>query len=251
MRILILGGTAEARDLAVRLSASHEVVTSLAGRVSAPRLPVGEVRVGGFGGVDGLAGYLLEHDVAVLVDATHPFATTMSAHARSAAALAGVPLVRYARPGWAGHPDAASWHWVSDCPAAARLPLTRPFLTTGRQTLHHFVAPWRHREVLVRVVEPVDIALPQAWTVLHDRGPYDLDGELDLLRRHGVGALVTKDSGGRYTEAKLRAAAELQLPVVVIRRPEVAADTTAVSTTDAAVAAIETLSSSRTAPRRS
>lgn len=221
--VLILGGTAEARDLAARLVAKGVPVTSsLAGRVSRPRLPEGPVRVGGFGSVAGLAAWLGEHDVTAVVDATHPFAETMGSHAAQACSKLGLPLLRLARPGWAGHPDAGDWTWVADHVAAREAAEAlggTPFVTTGRQTLHHHTGPWAGREVLVRLVEPPAESLPAAWTVLRSRGPYDVAGEREIMRTHGVGVLLTKDSGGRYTEAKLAAARDLGIPVVVVSRP--------------------------------
>lgn len=221
--VLVLGGTAEARDLAARLEAKGVSLTSsLAGRVSSPRLPVGPVRVGGFGGVAGLVGWITEHDVGAVVDATHPFAGTMGSHAAQACSQTDVPLLRLARPGWAGHPDAGDWTWV-DGHVAAREAADAlggtPFVTTGRQTLHHHVAAWADREVVVRLVEPPQDPLPRAWTVLRSRGPFDVAGEESLLREHGAGVLLTKDSGGDFTAAKLEAARALGVPVVVVARP--------------------------------
>lgn len=219
--VLILGGTAEARALAEALVGEGvDVTSSLAGRVRDPKLPVGEVRIGGFGGVDGLTAYLREHRVTHVVDATHPFAAQMRRHALDAAARAGVPLVRLARPGWSGHPDAGSWHWVDtydDARVRAEELGVRPFLTTGRQTLEHF-ASWTDRDVVVRVVVELD-EVPSRWTVVQDRGPYTRDGEIAVMREHAVDVLLTKDSGGGYTAAKLDAARELGVPVVVVRRP--------------------------------
>lgn len=221
--VLVLGGTAEARALAGRLDASGvRVTSSLAGRVSRPALPVGEVRVGGLGGAAGLTAWVREHAVDAVVDATHPFAATMSEHAARSAETTGVPLVRLARPGWDEHPDAATWTWVPDHPAARAAAETlgeHPFVTTGRQTLHHHTGPWRERPVLVRLVEPPAEPLPAAWTVLLSRGPWDLDGEAGTMRAHGVDVLLTKDSGGPLTAAKLDAARTLGVPVVVVSRP--------------------------------
>lgn len=222
MRILVLGGTSEARALAAALvDRGVDVVSSLAGRVTRPRLPVGEVRIGGYGGVEGLRDYLREGALTHVVDATHPFATTMTAHAVAAGAAEGVPVIRLARPGWSEHPDASSWHWVEDY-AQARTRVEslgrRPFVTTGRQTLGHFAA-WRDHRVLVRVVEPPSDPLPPRWTTVVDRGPYAVEEERRLLAGHGVDVLVTKDSGGTYTAAKLTAAAHVAVPVVVVARP--------------------------------
>ncbi|MGA8995710.1 MAG: cobalt-precorrin-6A reductase [Nocardioidaceae bacterium] len=222
MRVLLLGGTQEARSLAASLlDEGVPVVSSLAGRVARPRLPAGEVRSGGFGGVAGLVGALAGFDV--LVDATHPFAATISRHAAQASHEAGVPLLRLSRPGWAGLPGARRWHWVdshAEAAAAARQVDGPVFLTTGRQTLDSFVPALAHRRVLVRVVDPVERPLPSGWSVLLGRGPYTLPGERALMTAHGVRVLVTKDSGGEHTRAKLEAAEALGLDVVVIRRPE-------------------------------
>ncbi|MBO1756778.1 cobalt-precorrin-6A reductase [Allobranchiibius sp. CTAmp26] len=239
MFVLILGGTAEARDLAARLhGAGVPFASSLAGRVARPRLPVGQVRIGGFGGVVGLAAYLRSSEVTHLVDATHPFAATMTRHAAQAAADVGISLIRLARPGWSGRPDAPGWHWcgsLSDVCRVAGGIGARPFLTSGRQTLPAFAA-WSDRDVLVRVVEPVQQALPARWTVVQDRGPYDVDGELALLRDHRIDVLVTKDSGGDYTSAKLDAAAALGVPVVVLSRPSSPAGLREVSSVDGCLA---------------
>ena len=219
--VLILGGTAEARRLAAALHAGGvPVVSSLAGRVSRPALPAGQVRTGGFGGAEGLADYLRRAQVRIVVDATHPFAARISANAAAAAGLTGVPLVRLQRPGWREHPDASRWSWVPDAAAAraAAAASQRPFLTTGRQSLPDFL-PWSDRDVLARVVDPPEFPLPERWTLLLARGPYELPAELARLAGHGADALLTKDSGGDLTAAKLDAAGALGVPVVVIERP--------------------------------
>jgi len=221
-KVLVLGGTAEARALAEALvDANLDIESSLAGRVSSPRLPVGRVRIGGFGGAHGLAAYLRAREITHLVDATHPFAAQMSANAVAAAGLVeGVQLLRLVRPGWAGHRDAAQWHWVNDLAAgrdAVEQLGRRPFVTTGRQSVAIF-AGLRADHVLLRVVDPMDPPGPE-WTVVHDRGPYAASPEIALMRQHDVDVVVTKDSGGTYTSAKLEAAAELRVPVVVVSRP--------------------------------
>ena len=221
MRVLLLGGTAEARELAAALVEDGvAVVSSLAGRVRRPRLPAGEVRLGGFGGVAGLREALEEYDV--VVDATHPFAATISGSAATACSAAGVPLLRLARPSWAALPGASRWRWVasSEEAAAAAAEGGGPvFLTTGRQSLQRFLPLLGDARVLARVVDPVEWQPPASWTVLLARGPYTLDGERSLMRAHDVRVLVTKDSGGDLTLAKLEAAGELGVPVVVVRRP--------------------------------
>lgn len=223
MRVLVLGGTGEARDLASRLvGRGDDVVSSLAGRVSAPALPVGEVRTGGFGGVDGLAAYL-DGSFDHVVDATHPFAARITDHAVRACRQVGVPLVRLQRPGWSRHPLASAFTWVDDVEAArvaAEELGVRPFLTTGRQQLEAFAA-WDDRYVLARVVDPPDWDVPASWEVLRARGPYPYAAERELLESRRVDILLTKDSGGALTEAKLTAAHDLDVPVVVVRRPPV------------------------------
>lgn len=222
MRVLLLGGTAEARALAAELvAAGVDVVTSLAGAVAGVRSVPGGVRVGGFGGVDGLVGYLTAEGIDRVVDATHPFAATMTAHAAEACARTAMPLLRLARPGWAGRAEAASWRWVDSLAAArtaAELAGERVFLAVGRQSIGPFLE-WEQRYVLLRVVDPPEVTVPASWEVLRARGPFGLDSERDLLLSRRIDVLVTKDSGGDATAAKLDAAAELCVPVVIVARP--------------------------------
>jgi precorrin-6A/cobalt-precorrin-6A reductase len=222
MTIVILGGTAEARQLAATLVGNGvDVVSSLAGRVNAPNLPPGRVRVGGFGGAEGLAEYLRQEYVSAVVDATHPFATTISHNAQQAAAHTVTPLVRLERPGWRKHRRAGSWTWVPDAAAAraAAESALRPFLTTGRKSLPDFLS-WGNRNVLVRLVDPPTDLLPERWVLIMSRGPYSYAGECHILSEHAVDVLITKDSGGAHTVAKLDAAGNLGIPVVIIARPK-------------------------------
>lgn len=238
MTVLLLGGTGEARDLAAALVADGvAVLSSLAGRVNRPRLPVGEVRSGGFGGADGLRKWALENHVTAVVDATHPFAATISANAAEACS-ATLPLLRLQRPGWSARPGASAWHWVDDHAEAAAVTAglgARPFLTIGRQSLGHFVTPLAEAGVLARVVDPPEIALPLVWRIVLGRGPYTLEGEQTAMREHRADVLVTKDSGGAHTEAKLDAAEILGVPVVVVSRPAPPAGVETVDDVDAAL----------------
>ncbi|MGW1591202.1 cobalt-precorrin-6A reductase [Streptomyces sp. NPDC002386] len=229
--VLILGGTTEARRLAADLAArpAVRVTTSLAGRVASPAPVAGETRTGGFGGPEGLADWLRTHRVDVLVDATHPFAASITANAARAAAVTGVRALMLRRPGWrrvAGD----DWHLVDSLDAAAEaLPRLgrRVFLSTGRLGL----AAFRHLTDLsfvVRSVDPPEPPLPPDTRVLLARGPFTVTDETRLLRTHRIDVLVTKDSGGAATAAKLTAARDLGLPVVVVRRPEPPAGVTVV-----------------------
>ena len=229
-QVLVLGGTGEARELATALvGAGVEVLSSLAGRVADPVLPPGAVRVGGFGGVDGLASWLAEHRPAAVVDATHPFAAQITENAAAAAARHGTPLLRLQRPGWTPQPG-DRWRHVDSLAAAAEAVAGHRcvFVTTGRQGIGAFAA--LPGTVLVRSVDPPDEPLPAGTTLLLDRGPFSVADELALMRGHGVDVVVTKDSGGHMTEAKLTAARELGLPVVLVRRPPAPAGVPTVST---------------------
>jgi precorrin-6A/cobalt-precorrin-6A reductase len=219
--VLLLGGTGEARELAALLDgrAGLRVISSLAGRVADPALPAGEVRIGGFGGVAGLASWLHDHQVSAVVDATHPFAETISANAVAACATAGTPLLSLVREPWTAGPG-DQWHEVSSLPAAAGLLAalgSRVFLTTGRQGLATFAdldEPW----FLIRCVDPPAGPLPARHQVILARGPYDAAAERDLMREHRIDVLVTKNSGGPLTAGKLAAARELGIAVVMVSR---------------------------------
>jgi precorrin-6A/cobalt-precorrin-6A reductase len=218
MRLLLLGGTGEARALAARLHPHVDIVSSLAGRVPDPALPVGPVRIGGFGGTEGLRDWLRDNGITAVVDATHPFAATITAHAAEACADLDVPHVVLSRPAW----DPAGAHQVaSDALAAEHVAAqgySRVFLTTGRSGVPAF----RDSDAwfLIRVVTAPDPqSLPAAHQVLLSRGPYGYDGESAIMTRYGIQAVVTKNSGGAMTRAKLDAAQALGVDVVMIQRP--------------------------------
>lgn len=223
--VLILGGTGEAVALA-RLLADRRpdiaVTTSLAGVTGDPVLPPGGVRRGGFGGAGGLAAWIAEARVDLLVDATHPFAATMAGHAVAAACSAGVPRLKLLRPMW---PRQAGDRWIpaGDAAAAATALATlgarRVFLTLGTRELEAF-AGLAGTDFTVRMIEPPADPLPLArCTLLLARGPYDAGAEEALMRKHRVDTLVTKASGGAATRGKIDAARALALPVVMIARP--------------------------------
>jgi precorrin-6A/cobalt-precorrin-6A reductase len=235
--VLVLGGTHEARRLAAALhqDPAFVVTSSLAGRVAVPRLPCGDVRIGGFGGAEGLAAWLRGHHTDAVVDATHPFAARMTANAVAATAAAGVPLVALRRPGWTAGPG-DRWHRVPDAAtAAAHVPRlgTRVFLATGSGDLAAFAGldAW----CLLRAVDPPPPPLPARHHLVLARGPFTDDAERALLREHRIEALVARDSGGELTAAKLVAARELGLPVVLIARPP-SPDVPAVASVEEAVA---------------
>jgi precorrin-6A/cobalt-precorrin-6A reductase len=234
-RVLVLGGTGEARRLATALvDRGVDVVSSLAGRTAEPLLPPGEVRIGGFGGAEGLAAWLREHPVRAVVDATHPFAATMTRHAAQAAAATGTALLRLQRPGWHERPG-DDWRWVDSLEqaAAAVAGFRHVFVTTGRMRLGAFAG--LTQEVLIRSVDPPEPPLPPRTTVVLERGPFTVEEELALMREHGVDVVVTKDSGSHLTEAKLTAARQLGIPVVVVRRPPLPPGIAVVATVEEAV----------------
>lgn len=229
----MLGGTGEARRLAAALAVEPgvHVVSSLAGRVREPALPPGDVRIGGFGGPAGLAAWLRAHGTAAVVDATHPFAARMSAHAAAAAEETGVPLLALRRPGW---PPEPGWVLVDSlAAAAARLPGLgeRVLLTTGRGGLAAFAGS--DRWFLLRSVDPPSPPAPRRLEVVLDRGPFTLDGERALLRAHRIDVLVTKDSGG--PAPKLAAARAEGVAVVVVRRPPPVGGVASVGAVEAAL----------------
>ncbi len=220
MKILILGGTEEARQLAEQLvRLGHEVVTSYAGRTSDPDLPPGEVRVGGFGGAPGLSDYILKNGVQRLVDATHPYSVQIATNAVEAARHTGIRLVRLTRPPWR-EPQYAFWQHVGDAEeAAASLPAdARVLLTVGHKGLDVYLRR-TDCSFIVRSIEPIEKPLPPHARSLVARPPFFVGGETELMQQNGVTHLVTKNSGGVQTEAKLKAAQQLRVNVLMIARP--------------------------------
>lgn len=217
--ILILGGTRDARELAQLLQAEGlDAITSLAGRTADPLLPPGRVRMGGFGGAEGLAAYLREAGIALIADATHPFAAVISANAAAAASAVGIPCVRLTRPAWEPGPG-ERWLRVSCTGAAsdAILPGARVLLTTGHKDLASFFARTDITGI-ARTIEAPAVPVPPRWQILNQRPPFTRDSELALMRRERITLLVTKNAGGPGRE-KLDAAAELGVPVLMIERP--------------------------------
>jgi precorrin-6A/cobalt-precorrin-6A reductase len=219
--VLILGGTADARGLAGLLTADGvRVTTSLAGRTAAPHLAPGEARSGPFGGAEGLAQWLVSQSVDLLVDATHPFAIVISRAAVEACARTATPRVSLERPGWTWQ-RGDRWTRVATLrAAAAALPPggRRVLLSIGRQEVAPFAGiddAW----FLIRSISAAPAPLPPHHLLLEARGPFTVAGELALLERHAIDVIVTKDSGGEATAAKLEAARALGLPVIMIDRP--------------------------------
>ncbi|AYF79195.1 cobalt-precorrin-6A reductase [Nocardia yunnanensis] len=236
MKTLILGGTREARELAAIASGERgfEIVSSLAGRVRAPVLPVGAVRVGGFGGVEGLREWLADNGIQAVVDATHPFAGGISANAAAAATSLGLPVLHVRRPGWRER-DGDRWIRVAGLAEAAEAVAgmgDRVFLTIGRQGVAAFALSraW----FLIRAIDPPDGDIPPHHELLLARGPFSVADETALLRNRAIDVMVTKDSGGTLTEAKLTAARELGIPVVMMDRPAPPAGVDQVETVAAA-----------------
>ncbi|MBW4631536.1 MAG: cobalt-precorrin-6A reductase [Iphinoe sp. HA4291-MV1] len=221
-RLLILGGTGDAAELAAKASAipEVEVITSLAGRTSQPPALPGILRIGGFGGEAGLVEYLIEAKIDVLIDATHPFAKQISFHAAAAAATCKIPHLILIRPPWE-RLRCDQWVEVESVEAAAAvLPefAKRVFLTIGRQQLAPF-ASLKDIWFLMRLIEPpAPDALVPSGMILCDRGPFALENERKLLIEHQIDTVVSKNSGGNATYAKIIAARELGVKVVMVKR---------------------------------
>jgi precorrin-6A/cobalt-precorrin-6A reductase len=221
-RILILGGTTEARQLAGKLAARASITLSLAGRTESPVAQGVPVRTGGFGGADGLAAYLRETGTDLLIDATHPYAAQISANAAQAARVAGVPILALRRPGWEPV-EGDRWTLVDmfgDAAQALGPAPRRVFLALGRQEVAAFEAAPQHH-YLIRSVDPVEptLAVPDAEYLLA-RGPFREPDERALLEKHRIEVVVSKNSGGAATYGKIAAARALGLDVVMVRRPD-------------------------------
>jgi precorrin-6A/cobalt-precorrin-6A reductase len=239
MRVLILGGTTEARGLAERLSIRRDldVTLSLAGRTSNPVPHPVPLRVGGFGGAEGLADYLKAERIDRLIDATHPYAAVMSENAARAAQVAGVPLLALRRPAWVAVVG-DRWTEVADTRAAAQALGAEPrsvFLALGRNEIAAFEAAPQHR-YLVRSVDPVEppLAVPHAFYV-QARGPFSEADDRALIAAHAIDVVVSKNSGGSAAYGKIAAARALAIAVILLRRP-VLPEAPAVATIDDAVA---------------
>jgi precorrin-6A/cobalt-precorrin-6A reductase len=249
-RILILGGTAEARQLAGRLAgrANLEVTLSLAGRTALPAAQPVPVRVGGFGGAAGLANYLVGERVDVLIDATHPYANVISANAVEAARRSGMPLLALRRPPWIAVPG-DRWIAVSDVREAVRAIGQTPrrvFVALGRNELTPFHDAPQHY-YLIRSVDPVDPPLPLPHVgYVTARGPFGEADDQALMAGHRIGLVVAKNSGGTATYGKIAAARVLGINVVMLRRPA-APDAAAVETIDDAIAWLDHALTSATA----
>ncbi|MEH2412445.1 cobalt-precorrin-6A reductase [Nostoc sp.] len=225
IRVLILGGTGDAAELAARVATIQglEVITSLAGRTRKPSVPLGDLRVGGFGGVAGLASYLRVMEIDLLIDATHPFATQISCNAADAATEVRVPRLMLIRPPWQ-KVSGDRWIEVDSVEAAAASvanQVQRVFLTVGRQEL----AAFAHLEkiwFLMRMIDPPnDDALVPPGMILCDRGPFTLNNERQILIDHNIDTIVSKNSGGDATKPKIIAARELDVKVVMVNRPAI------------------------------
>ncbi|KDQ05203.1 cobalt-precorrin-6A reductase [Rhodococcus sp. GOMB7] len=231
--MLLLGGTGEGRVIASRLagSADLEVVTSLAGRVRDPRWPEGEVRIGGFGGAEGLSEWLSANDIRAVLDATHPFAARITQNAFEACLANSVPYAMYRRPPWREQPG-DTWLPARDLDHAAELVPTvgsRVFLTIGRQGVSAFDRV-KSVSFLVRSIDPPSGTWPPHAQLLLARGPFDIEAEVDLMRTHSIDVVITKNSGGEQTYAKIAAARQLSIPVIVVERPPIPATVPAFDT---------------------
>jgi precorrin-6A/cobalt-precorrin-6A reductase len=223
MRILILGGTTEASHLALLLAEDNrfQATLSLAGRTQSPTQQALPTRIGGFGGIAGLAAWLRANDVSAVIDATHPYAAQISAHALAACNALSIPLGSIVRAPWQREAD-DDWIEIESFEAAALALGSTParvFLSIGRQELAAFAAAPQHHYI-ARTIDPPTGALPPDIRFVHDRGPFDAAAEEAFLARERIDIIVSKNSGGTATYPKIIASRRLQLPVVMIARPD-------------------------------
>ncbi|MEG6508913.1 cobalt-precorrin-6A reductase [Methyloligella sp. 2.7D] len=252
MRILILGGTTESARLAQRLAGDTRFAPtlSLAGRTAAPAAPPIAYRIGGFGGMGALRQWLRDEGIEAVIDATHPFAAQISKNAVAAAKAESVPLLSLLRPAWAPQ-QGDRWIEVADMDAAAAALGEAPrrvFLTIGRQEVAAFEAAPQHRYLIRSIEAPQPEDLPPNAELLLARGPFDEAAETALLRERSIDILVSKNSGGAATAPKLAAARSLNLPVVMVQRPEKPAGVHSVADAEAALAWLEALRAHRASP---
>ncbi len=227
MKILLLAGTASARQLAAKLTHQGiEVISSLAGRTKNARPLPGQVRHGGFGGVEGLVAYCRKEGIELIVNATHPFAASMSAHAHEAAQILDIDCLRLSRPSWKERNDAHQWIWVDDHEQAAQAALTIAankggsiLLSVGRQHSLDYSEALKDYPVICRVAHRPDGQIPSAWMVIETIGPFTYEDEKRLCEENDIRLVITKDSGGEMTSAKLDVASDHHLDVVMIARP--------------------------------
>jgi precorrin-6A/cobalt-precorrin-6A reductase len=222
MRALILGGTSDANQLADAIArAGIDAIYSYAGRTQSPVAQSLPIRTGGFGGVAGLSEFIAREGITHVIDATHPFAAEMSRHAVEACAALNIPLIALERAPWT-RSTGDRWIEVENIETAVdALPEARAgvFLAIGRQHLAPFAAKPQHAYTL-RFVDPPEGALPLPETeVIVSRGPFTVEGDLDLMRSRNIAWVVARNSGGAGARAKIDAARELGLPVVMIARP--------------------------------
>lgn len=223
MRVLILGGTTEASGLAHLLAADRrfETTLSLAGRTSNPRMQPVRTRIGGFGGADGLAAWLAQESIEAVIDATHPYADQISSNAVAACGQLAIPLTTILRPAWLPEPG-DQWLTVASAEAAADALGPEPrrvFLSLGRLELGAFAASPHHHYIARTIDPPEGITLPADIRLMFERGPFDEQAEMALLKQERIDALVSKNSGGAATYAKITAARKLGVPVVMVARP--------------------------------
>lgn len=223
MRVLILGGTGDAVELAGRISKLDgvEVFTSLAGRTQNPKVEnLDNIRIGGFGGVTGLVKYFQDTNIEAVIDATHPFARQISNHGAIAANQVQIPYLMMVRPAWEKQPE-DNWIEVESLEQAAQVLMEvgeRVFLTVGRQEIglfSHLEEIW----FLMRMIDPpTDVKIPTGKIIL-ERGPFSLERDRQLMIAYNIDHLISKNSGGNATYAKIIAARELNIPVIMIKRP--------------------------------